>query len=130
MAAKEYSSYNGITELRREYEHFNKYLIGKQLSDDLILQAYKYEIKKFSREEEIKIDLEEEYLDNNASDVLFLVRDLINTKKSERTAIYIGALKDFTGASDWKELESCFNTFKDYTERINHSQLNKKFTET
>ncbi len=118
-----------LEKLRKDYEHFNEYLIDKPLSDDLILQAYQYDIKKFRHEEEIIFILDEEHLDKNASEVLFLIRDLVNSKKSDRTTIIIGALKKLTDSSNWKKLDSRLNTFNDYTNRINELSLYNTVTE-
>lgn len=117
----------GIEPLREEYEHFDEYLIDKDVNDyNELLWAYKYEIKNYSRDVSFNLRLDDELIDKQASKVLFLIRDIVNLSKAEATGIYLGALFSITEVSNWKELRNFFESFKSYVSSLNQFSFSKE----
>jgi len=118
---------NKLKALRSEYYHFDEYLIGKETTDDILLLAFKHQIKKHSSEKIIDLELEDTFIDKNASRLLALIRDLLNLSKSDRTLLFTAALICLTGKSSWNDLEQILKKFNEYSNNLSDFDPSEEF---
>ncbi len=108
-----------INRLRSNYKYFDEYLEGKDLSDyKVFISAFIHENQKYSDLKDIDSILDSDNINKDATGLLILIRDIINSKKGDITKIYIGALLNLTGASNWSELNTYYSNFSDYTNSL------------
>lgn len=108
-----------INRLRSNYKHFDEYLEGKDLSDyKVLIRAFIHENQKYSDLKDIDNILDSDNINKDATELLILIRDIVNSKKGDITKIYIGALLNLAGASKWSELNTYYNNFSDYSSSL------------
>lgn len=94
-----------INKLRSDYEFFDEFLEDKDsISNDDLIGAFFNEIKNFKGEHPIDFKLNSEFVNQDASDILFLIRNIINKPKQDKTKIFIGALIHIAGSLNWNDL--------------------------
>ncbi len=108
---------NEIESVGKEYKYFGEFLENKDIvSNDDLIRAFFHEIKNFKEEMSIDFELNDRLVNQEASDILFLIKNIINKRKKDKTLLFVGALKYITGSSKWDDIN--YPVFNELIENI------------